>query len=267
MGAGQGRPSPDKGAEQGLSPADDLVWGIHPVLELLRSSPELVAELSVQKGRGGLKVEEIVASARRAGVKVRFVERLRLAGMAAETHQGVAARRLPAPLFDLDGLLDRLRPEAAGPPLLLALDSIQDPHNLGAIIRSAVAAGVDGVIVTRERSAPLGGTALKTSAGALSRAAVCQVVNLAASLKTLQRRGFWIVGTSGAPGTPSLYASDLDGPLCVVIGGEGKGMRPLVERHCDRLVAIPMQGGLDSLNASVAAGVVLFEIVRRRLVA
>ncbi len=149
--------------------------------------------------------------------------------------------------------------------VLMICDSLQDPHNLGAIIRSALASGAAGVIVTRERSAPLGGTAAKASAGAMSHIAICQVTNLVAALKDLKNAGFWIFGAVKESEAQSLYATDLTVPSCLVVGSEGKGIRPLVKRECDVLISIPMAGTLDSLNSSVAAAVILFEARRQQL--
>jgi 23S rRNA (guanosine2251-2'-O)-methyltransferase len=148
---------------------------------------------------------------------------------------------------------------------LVVCDSLQDPHNLGAIIRSALAAGAAGAVVTRERSAPLGGTAAKASAGAMAHLPLCQVTNLVSALKDLKKAGFWIFGAVKEDEARSLYDTDLTVPCCLVVGSEGKGLRPLVRRECDLLVSIPMRTSLDSLNSSVAAAVILFEALRQNL--
>ena len=150
-------------------------------------------------------------------------------------------------------------------PKIVACDTIQDPHNLGAIIRSAHAAGVNQLIVTRDRSAPLGGTAAKASAGALAKVQICQVTNLAEALKRLKEAGAWIFGAVKETGARSIYQTDFNLPACLVVGNEGSGIRPLVQRHCDVLVSIPMVGEIDSLNSSVAAAVILFEMLRQSL--
>jgi 23S rRNA (guanosine2251-2'-O)-methyltransferase len=162
----------------------------------------------------------------------------------------------------LDALLHKLK-YVPGPPLLLALDSIQDPHNLGAIIRSAVAAGVNGIILPRDRSVSITGTVIRISAGAVYHIDICMVTNLVSSIKSLKKNGIWIFGTT-KDGARPIYDIDLTLPACLVIGSEGKGMRPLVAKQSDLLITIPMQSSLDSLNASVAAGIILFEIVRQR---
>lgn len=242
----------------------DLIWGVHPVLELLRSRPGQVREIIIQKSKSGGKIEEIIQLARASQRKIRFEQHITLpaAGGPPPRHQGVIARIASHTLHSLDALLSLLADQAA-PPLLLALDSIQDPHNLGAIVRSASAAGVSGIILPKDRSAPLAGTAAKVAAGALAHMHICQVTNLAAAMKRLKKEGFWIYGAAGEANR-TIYQTDFSGPICLVIGGEEKGIRPLIREQCDFLVAVPMHSPLDSLNASVAAAVILFEIVRQQ---
>lgn len=242
-------------------PREVLIWGIHPVLEALRGNPGLVREVITQGRPGSAKIQEIIDLAGRQGIPVSNPPRLPLpAGEVPANHQGVMARLKGFPTCSLEDLLSA--PETS-PPTLVALDSIQDPHNLGAIIRSAAAAGAAGVIIPKDRSAPLEGAAAKVAAGAMGRIKVCQVTNLVDSLRQLKEAGYWIYGAEGQSGQ-SIHATDLSGKLCLVIGSEGKGLRPLVRQQCDFLVAIPMSGLVESLNASVAAGVMLFEIVRQK---
>ncbi len=243
----------------------DLVWGLNSVLETLRSDPGSVSEILVQQGKAGPRIQAIIDLARRTGVRLRFVEGNRMGLPGRIRHQGVVARRAAVRLYRLEELLDLLAAEQ-GPdsPRLLALDSIQDPRNLGSILRSAVAAGFGHVIMTRERSAPVTGTVARTSAGAVARLRLCQVVNLADTLGALKEQGFWIFGAVADQEALSIYEADFSGPACLVIGSEGRGIRPLVQRQCDHLVTIPMRAGFDSLNASVAAAVIMFEMVRPR---
>jgi len=153
--------------------------------------------------------------------------------------------------------------EAAGmDSRLLILDSIQDPRNLGSILRSALAAGFRHVLLPRERSAPISGTVARTSAGALAHLRLYQAVNLVEALKKLKEKGFWIYGAVASRAAASLYETDFSGKVALVVGGEDKGIRPLIQKNCDRLITIPMQSGFDSLNVSVAAAVIMFEIVR-----
>lgn len=240
---------------------DNLVWGIHPVHELLAGRPGSIHEIIIQKGKSGQKLREIIDLARDAGIKVNFSADFRMTGNKQMNHQGVIARVAPFATLDEDAFLALLEQHA--PPFVLVLDSIQDPHNLGAIIRSASAAGVTGLIIPKDRSAQLSGTVAKISAGASASLPVCQVTNVARMLQKLKEMGMWIYGTVKDGGT-SIYQTTFSGAVCLVIGGEEKGIRPLIGEQCDFKVTIPMQRHLDSLNASVAAGVVMFEIVRQR---
>ncbi len=243
---------------------DDMIWGINVVREMMLHNPRGLSEVLIVSGKAGPKFQEIIDHARANQVKLRFVEPGRLGVPSSCKHQGVVARRSSVTLLTLDELLDGLDLEKKEyKPRLLVLDSIQDPHNLGAILRSALAAGFDGIILTRERSAPLSGTVAKVSAGALALLKVCQVVNLAEALERLKTKGFWVFGTVVDNTAVSLYQSDFSVPLCLVIGGEAKGIRPLIRKKCDSLVTIPMRSDFDSLNASAAAAVVMFEILRQ----
>ena len=246
-----------------MAPADkDIIYGIHPILEALTQQPDSIAEITVQESKSGPKIQEIIAEAKRKGCKLRFVERLPHSKTDSQrTHQGIMATLRQRPTLSLNELISKATKGNAA-PLLLALDSIQDPHNLGAIIRSAAAAGATGVILPKDRSAPLSAVAIKASAGAIAHLDICQVTNLARALEKIKEAGFWIYGTDGQA-RDSIFQTDLSGSMCLIIGSEGKGMRPLIREKCDFLVSIPMQGTLNSLNASVAAGIVLFERVRQ----
>lgn len=255
--------------EKRLRFSDDLLWGVHPVLECLQQHPGRLSEIFLQKERHGDKLEQLVTRAREEGVRLHFVDSLKLTGegSAQVRHQGVVARSTEAGLVDFSQFVSRLAKEIeeGKPCRLVVLDSLQDPHNVGAIIRSALASGAAGVLTTRERSAPLGGTAAKASAGAMAHIDICQVTNLVAALKELKKVGFWVFGAVKDDNARSLYQTDLTVPVCLVVGSEGKGIRPLVKKECDMLLSIPMSGGLDSLNSSVAAGVFLFEAMRQHL--
>lgn len=257
--------------EKRIRLSEDLLWGIHPVFEGLEKEPERFTEIILQKDKRGGKIEEIVEMARRHGIKLSFADSLRLAGEgAAEVrHQGVIARISETPLMAFADLVVKVKARIArGEKVrLMICDSLQDPHNLGAIIRSALASGAAGVIVTRERSAPVGGTAAKASAGAMSHIDICQVTNLVSALRDLKAAGFWIFGAVKDGDAQSLYETDFAVPACLVVGSEGKGIRPLVKKECDILISIPMTGTLDSLNSSVAAAVILFEAMRQTLAA
>ena len=262
---GKGQPA----GEKSIRLSEDLLWGVHPVFEGLAEEPERFTEIILQKDKRGTKIEEIIEMARRQNVKISFVESLRLTGEESSQvrHQGIIARMSQTPLITLDDLTAKckIRIDAGENVRLMVCDSLQDPHNLGAIIRSTLASGAAGVIVTRERSAPLGGTAAKSSAGAMSHLDICQVTNLVHALQELKKAGFWIFGAVKDADAQSLYQTDLTGPACLVVGSEGKGIRPLVKKECDILISIPMAGTLDSLNSSVAAAVILFEARRQSL--
>lgn len=240
----------------------DQVFGIHAVTTLLNRDPERVKRLFIVQGRVDPKVEKILALANQAGVHVENISKHRLDERVDGVHQGVLAEAKPLPVQgdkELFHLMDQVGPT----PLLLVLDGVTDPHNLGACLRTADAAGVAAVIAPRDKSAPLNATAIKVACGAADAVPYFQVTNLSRTLNQLQERGVWVVGTAGeAEG--SIYQTDLTGPLALVMGAEGKGMRRLTREQCDLLIKIPMAGEVSSLNVSVATGVTLFEIVRQR---
>jgi 23S rRNA (guanosine2251-2'-O)-methyltransferase len=236
-----------------------IIYGINPVLEALRTGR--VRELRIG-GRKGGRIQEVLTVADERGVRVRQVPAESLDREArGGVHQGVVAL-VEGPR---DYSVDELVRGTAGPPLLVVLDGIEDPHNLGAILRTADAAGVDGVIVQRRRSASLGGAAAKASAGAVAYVRMATVVNIARTLDALREAGVWTVGLAGDAATP-YDRVDFTLPTAVVLGAEGAGLRRLVRERCDVVAAIPMSGHVDSLNVSVAAGVTLFEAVRQRRV-
>lgn len=240
----------------------DVIAGRNPVLEALRAGRPL-ERLYIAKGAVGSAVAEIVELARNRGIAVQFDERRRLDRMSAGVvHQGIVAVAAPVPYADVDDLLAKA--EAAGEePLLLALDEVQDPRNLGSLLRSMDGVGGHGVIVPKRRSAGLTMAVARTSAGAVEYVPVAQVSNLVQTLSELKRRGLWVVGADMAA-ERDVWDADLTGPLVVVVGGEDKGIGRLVHETCDFLVRIPMRGRINSLNVSVAGAVILFEIFRQR---
>jgi 23S rRNA (guanosine2251-2'-O)-methyltransferase len=237
-------------------------------MEALQACSHCVKEIIVAKSRPGQRVEELIGLAQKNGIVVSIgsertedVFKKGYKKTEQESSQGIAAR-IVFPFVSLDVLLNSLE-EASKPPLLIALDSIQDPHNIGAIIRSAVAAGANGIIIPKDRSATITATVIKVSAGAVFHLPICRVTNLVNCLNVLKKAGIWIFGAM-KEGAKHVYDVDLTVPACLVIGSEGKGLRPFVAENCDLHISIPMQGRLDSLNASVAAGVILFETARQR---
>ncbi|HEY8555096.1 MAG TPA: 23S rRNA (guanosine(2251)-2'-O)-methyltransferase RlmB [Burkholderiales bacterium] len=242
---------------------EDLVCGVHAVLTALREHPERIGGVWVAVERADRRIEGVVQAARTAGVRFHRVPRAKLDDMAeGARHRGVVARVHAAPVKreqDLEARLETLE----RPALFLVLDGVQDPHNLGACLRVADAAGAHGVILPRDRTAPLSAAARRVASGAAETVAVYQVVNLARALDSLKEAGVWLYGAA-QDAKESLYAADLTVPCAVVLGGEGEGLRRLTRERCDRLIRIPMAGKVESLNVSVAAGVVLYEAVRQR---
>ncbi len=240
----------------------DLLYGLHPVLEALRAPDRELHRIYLERGRRGRVVEEILELAGTRHVPVAFETREgldRRAGTAR--HQGAIGVAAAKPYVSLDDLL-----ESAGKldaPLLLVLDGIEDPHNLGAILRTAEAAGAQGVILPTRRAVGLTAPVAKVSAGAIEHLPVARAVNLSQAIERLKEARFWIYGLD-AKGTRSYTEVDYRGPVALVVGGEGRGMRPLVAGRCDGTVRIPMQGKVESLNVSVATAVVLYEILRQR---
>ena len=241
----------------------ERVFGLHAVGSLLQRDPARVSVLLALESRTDTRMTEVLQLAEKAKVPVRRVSRRELDELVAGvSHQGVVAETGTAPSLgekELPAFLEAL----GGGAFLLVLDGVQDPHNLGACLRSADAAGVDAVIIPRDRSAPLNATARKVACGAAESLPVIRVTNLARTLRFLREAGVWIYGASGDAGS-SLYETDLCGPLALVLGGEGRGLRRLTREHCDGLLSIPMTGSISSLNVSVAAGVFLFEVRRQR---
>jgi len=253
--AGSGRTGKTGPKEHAVE--DDLLWGMNVVQEALSANPRGLTEILIQKGKAGSRLQQIIDTARQAKVKLRFVDSKRLGLPGSCKHQGVVAHRAEVDCIPLDELLEQ---ESAD--RILILDSIQDPRNLGSILRSALAAGFLQVILSREHTAPLSGTVARTSAGALSHLRISRVVNLSDTLKILKKNGFWIYGTVVDPAAESMYSTNFSGKTGLVIGSEGKGIRPLVQKQCDHLITIPMVRGFNSLNVSVAAALVMFEVIR-----
>lgn len=238
-----------------------VIYGRKPVLESIRSRAPL-SKIYIQYGCKGDVVEDIRREARKRQIPLTEVTADKFYSLAKGADaQGVIGFRATFRTTEFTGLLESL--STAANPLLIALDSIQDPHNVGAILRTAEAAGVAGVLVTKHQSAPLNETVMKTSAGALELLRVTPVENLAQALDALKKKGFWIAGTA-LNATQPHYSLDYNIPLVLVFGNEEKGIRPLVMKSCDFLLKIPMAGKINSLNVSVSAGILLFEALRSR---
>ncbi|QDP00275.1 23S rRNA (guanosine(2251)-2'-O)-methyltransferase RlmB [Thalassotalea sp. PS06] len=246
---------------------DELVFGIHAVNALIKRAPERFIEIWFLKGREDERLLPIINLARKYGVSVQFVHRKALDDKSqGEQHQGVIARVKPGKTYtenDLDAIIENAK-QSGKNPFLLILDGVTDPHNLGACLRNADAAGVDAIVVPKDNAARITSTVRKVAVGAAETIPLVQVTNLARSMKAMQELGVWLVGTAGEA-QQSIYDCKLTGPIALVMGAEGKGMRRLTRETCDELVKLPMAGAVSSLNVSVACGICLFEIVRQNL--
>lgn len=241
---------------------EDIIEGRNAVLEALRAG-RAIDKIYIAKGDVDKTLGHIASKARAAGCVVVEADRRKLDSMSqTHAHQGVVALAAVRTYCSIDEIL-AIAEERGEAPFVIVCDEVSDPHNLGAIIRTAECAGVHGVIIPKRRSAGLTAIVGKTSAGAAEHMAVARVPNLTAALKTLRDRGLWIFG-SAAEGTSPLWKADLTGPICLVIGSEGDGMGRLVQETCDFLVSIPMHGKVSSLNASAAAAVLIYEALRQR---
>ncbi|MBE6990680.1 MAG: 23S rRNA (guanosine(2251)-2'-O)-methyltransferase RlmB [Ruminococcaceae bacterium] len=242
--------------------ADGIIEGRNAVIEALRTGTA-IDKIYLARGDTDKTLGHIASRAREAGVVVVEADRRKLDAMSrTHAHQGVIALAAVREYVSVQSILDAAA-EKGEPPLIVVCDEISDPHNLGAILRTAECAGAHGVIIPKRRSAGLTAVVAKTSAGAVSYVPVARVANLSATLQELKKQGVWVFGTA-ADGTTSLYDADLRGPAAIVIGSEGDGMSRLVAENCDFLVSIPMRGRISSLNASAAAAILLYEAVRRR---
>jgi 23S rRNA (guanosine2251-2'-O)-methyltransferase len=238
---------------------NEVIYGLHAVESALRNNRENVLQLWVQQGRHDGRIRRLIDLATSAGIAIEAISTDRLANKCeGERHQGVVARLRSGerPVFELEDLLER------DELLLLVLDEVQDPHNIGACLRTADAVGADAVIVSKNRSPGLTPVVVKVASGAADHTPYLQVSNLARALEKMRDAGVWVIGTSGDTVT-TLYDCQLTKRMAVIMGSEGKGMRRLTREACDQLVSIPMLGSVESLNVSVATGVTLFELRRR----
>ncbi|KRE44366.1 23S rRNA (guanosine(2251)-2'-O)-methyltransferase RlmB [Paenibacillus sp. Soil522] len=241
---------------------DEMIAGKHPVLEALRSGRE-INKIWIADGAQKTLTQPIVAEAKKFGIVVQFVDKRKLDSLTpGVTHQGVVAQAAAFAYVEVEEILERAK-QRDEIPFILLLDEIEDPHNLGSILRTAECTGVHGVIIPKRRSAGLTATVLKTSAGAAEHVPVARVTNLAQTIDKLKEAGVWVAGTD-VSASQDVYKMKFDMPLVVVIGNESKGMGRLIKEKCDFLVKLPMLGQLNSLNASVAAGVLMYEVVRQR---
>ncbi|RJQ76896.1 MAG: 23S rRNA (guanosine(2251)-2'-O)-methyltransferase RlmB [Desulfobacteraceae bacterium] len=239
-----------------------LLFGYHPVREALRAGRRKIQTVYLAQGKGSGRRQEIAELAGQAGTQVQWIAASELSDLVGHSrHQDVAARTSAYPISSLEEILTTAAVSNA--PWVLLLDQVVDPQNFGAIVRTAHCAGMHGVVVPKDRSAPPTPAASKASAGALEHMRIAYVTNLVIAIEAIKQKGFWI-GGADRDGGLCVFDTDLKGPLALVIGGEEKGIRPLVRKHCDFTVAIPQMGPVGSLNASAAAAVIIYEAFRQR---
>ena len=247
-----------------MSKRTDQIFGLHAVKQILENSPETILNTWIRESIQSESVRLIHESLKDLGVSIQIVPRATLGKMVKnQNHQGVILEVRKAAKKTEQDLDDVLEQNQDSNPLYLVLDSIQDPHNLGACIRTADAAGVTAVIIPNDRAASINETVRKVASGAVENVTVISVVNLVRAMKKIKEAGVWVVGTAG-DAKQSIYELDLKIPTAIVMGGEGKGMRDSVQKECDYTASLPIHGHVESLNVSVAAGVVLYEAVRQR---
>ena len=245
----------------------DYLYGINPINEALQGDGRKPLELLVAGSERNERLNNLVLEAKKQQLQLNYVSRRELDRLAGHSHHQGALLRLTAFAYaDFTALLQRWQASGEN-AFFLILDGITDPHNFGAILRSAEVAGCQAVIVAKDRSCPVTSVVEKSAAGALAHVPLCQVTNLARIIDELKGAGVWCYGLAGEAGASDIYSTDLTGNMALVVGSEGKGLRPNIRNHCDGLLAIPMVGRVNSLNASVAAGIALFEVVRQGRVA
>ncbi len=241
----------------------DLLFGFHSVYEALRAGKRTFFSILISKKRTGPRTDKIEALAMERRIKVETIDPASLDRMTEfSNHQGIAARTSFFPVKNAAEIVDTMGRDER-PCFILVMENIEDPHNLGALIRTALSAGVDYILIPKDRSAGPSSTVSRSSAGAMEHADIYMITNTAALLKSLKEKGVWVFGLD-ADGDRSLFDADLKGPIALVIGGENKGVRPLVKKECDFLLSIPNRGSINSLNASVAGGIAMYEALRQR---
>jgi 23S rRNA (guanosine2251-2'-O)-methyltransferase len=243
--------------------SDEFIFGWHAVEAVLKQEPARLQQVWIQTGRQDRRVQSVTETLDSLGVAWQVVHRKELDQRVSGVHQGVVAQVSESREWSEDDLLESLASQDK-PPFLLILDGVTDPHNLGACLRTADAVGVQAVIVPKDKSASLSPTVRKVACGAAETVPLVRVTNLARFMRVLRDDGVWLIGTAGEAQS-TLYQADFKGPVALVMGAEGKGMRRLTREHCDMLINIPMLGQVDSLNVSVATGVCLYEALRQRL--
>ncbi|RJP76796.1 MAG: 23S rRNA (guanosine(2251)-2'-O)-methyltransferase RlmB [Desulfobacteraceae bacterium] len=242
----------------------EILYGIHPVFEALQAGRRTFHQIYLVQDAQNNRLKPITDLAGKQRVSIQWLSRAALAvKCGTDLHQGVAAAVTPYPFCDLSEIITAPAGDSEKGRFILMIDSVEDPQNLGALVRTALCAGADGIIIPKDRAASPTPAASKASAGAIEHAGICQVTNLVNTIQILQKQGIWVFGTA-ADAKTSLFSTKIAFPTAVVIGSEEKGIRPLVQKNCDFLVSIPQYGPVSSLNASAAGAVVMYEILRRR---
>jgi 23S rRNA (guanosine2251-2'-O)-methyltransferase len=237
-----------------------ILHGINAVAEAIKASPGKIERICVERGQKNPRIQEIIEMARQSHIRISFEEKSWLDRKAEGTrHQGILCFAAEMTTLDTEDILERAKP----PGLLVILDGIEDPHNLGAILRSAEAAGADGVFLPQHRSAALSAAVVTASAGAASHIKLARVTNIVQLIESLKKRGYWVAGLDAA-GNASLWEIDLTVPTALVLGSEGSGLHRLVKERCDFVVSLPIRGAMNSYNVSVSAGIALYEVLRQR---
>lgn len=240
-----------------------IIYGINPIIEALNSHPEYFKDILIVRGRGGKAGEEIKGLASKNGIRCRTVEKEEIERLIKTPHhQGVAAMLAEFRYAEIEDIITKWK-SSGEKAFILILDCIQDPQNFGSLIRTANAAGVHGIIIPKDRAAEVTPAVVKASAGAVEHTLICRVTNIVNAINMLKEAGIWVVGIE-AESKQDIYSFDMDTDLAIVIGSEGKGIRRLVKEKCDACLSIPMKGDISSLNASVAGGIALFEVLRKR---
>lgn len=241
----------------------EIVYGKNPVEGLLETNPKRINKIYLAKGvKFDPKIKNILSLARQNRINVQDIPREKMDSLAGGVHQGIAASVSPVEYTELEDLLPKIKNKSDA--LLIILDKVEDPHNLGAIIRTAAAAGADGIIIPKRRSSQITSTVEKSSAGTVEKIAICQVNNLNETIKTLKENNFWVIGAEGSA-KDYYFQQKYDMNCALVLGSEGEGISQLVKKNCDLLVKIPMEENVNSLNVSNAASILIYEIVRQRI--
>ena len=239
------------------------IFGFHSIESILKSNPELVLNVLIQNERRDKRINELINTLSSQKISYSFADKVFLDKISkGELHQGVISSVIPPSILNEESFIQSITRFNQN-SLILILDSIQDPRNLGACLRSANAAGVSHVIINKDGSAPINSLVHRTSAGAINNLQIFHVTNLSRTIQQIKKRDIWVVGLDGNMES-SIYNVNLTGPIAIVVGSEGKGIRSLIKKNCDQIVSIPMSGNIESLNVSVATGIALFEIKRQR---